>query len=105
MHSKLLFRYIIGHPEHLVSKKAFDSFRKNQWVKNNVKLAAVVVDECHCVVQWGADFRTSFKQLFQLKSIFPSVPTLALTATASLNMQSEIKQSLHLKKTAVISAC
>ena len=42
-----------------------------------------VIDEVHCVVQWGKDFRYDYLKLKTLKEDFPKVPILGLTATAT----------------------
>ena len=54
---------------------------------NMSRVTCIAVDEAHCVSQWGHDFRSSYKNLGNLKTLFPSVPILALTATATPHVQ------------------
>jgi ATP-dependent DNA helicase RecQ len=59
------------------------------------------IDEAHCVSQWGHDFRPEYIQLSVLHERFPSVPRIALTATADAQTQAEIVQRLQLEKARV----
>ncbi|RHY47440.1 hypothetical protein DYB30_006394 [Aphanomyces astaci] len=68
------------------------------------KLSRFVVDEAHCICQWGHDFRKDYMELGQLRRRHPGVPITALTATASDKTVQSIATSLglvtpHLEKT------
>ncbi|KAM9746127.1 ATP-dependent DNA helicase Q5 isoform 1-T1 [Menidia menidia] len=60
-------------------------------------LSYLAVDEAHCVSQWGHDFRPDYLKLGDLRDRLPGVLCLALTATASKNVQADIVQSLRLR--------
>jgi ATP-dependent DNA helicase RecQ len=59
-------------------------------------LALIAVDEAHCVSQWGHDFRPEYRALGRLAELFPSVPRLALTATADARTREDIREALRL---------
>jgi ATP-dependent DNA helicase RecQ len=60
------------------------------------RLALIAIDEAHCVSQWGHDFRPEYLQLALLRSRFPGVPRIALTATADAQTRAEILERLEL---------
>lgn len=61
-----------------------------------VGICLVAVDECHCVSQWGNDFRPSYRQIGELRARLSDIPFLALTATATPFVRRDICQSLAL---------
>ena len=61
------------------------------------KVVAIVIDEAHCISQWGQDFRKAYARLGDLRIIFPRVPIHAYTATATPRVRKEIVQSLMLR--------
>jgi ATP-dependent DNA helicase RecQ len=62
-----------------------------------MNVGLIVVDEAHCISEWGHDFRPSFKEIYKLREIHPEVPIIALTATATPKVREDIIQQLHLK--------
>ena len=60
-----------------------------------------VIDEAHCVSQWGHDFRADYLRLERLKLDFPTVPILALTATANAMVMEDTSRLLRLSKDCV----
>lgn len=63
--------------------------------KMNVSLLAI--DEAHCISQWGYDFRPSYLRIAEIREKLPNVPVLALTATATPEVVSDIQEKLHFK--------
>lgn len=85
------YRIVYVTPEY--ASTAIDQFKR---LDQNIGIDLIAIDEAHCVSQWGHDFRASYRQLGILKKTFPKVPVLAVTATATVNVRSDICRSLQL---------
>jgi len=84
------FRLLYVAPERLVMPGFLEDLQ--QW---NVNLFAI--DEAHCISEWGHDFRPEYRQIATLRGIFPGVPLMALTATATERVRGDIVRQLDLK--------
>ena len=73
---------------------------KVRFEKMNINLIAI--DESHCISQWGYDFRPSYLNIAVLREKKPTVPIIALTATATPDVVIDIQQKLQFKKEKVI---
>ena len=76
-------------PERLIQSYTLDLLSRCQ-------LALFAIDEAHCVSQWGHDFRSDYLSLSLLNDRFPSIPRIALTATADIRTRKEIIERLSL---------
>ncbi|WP_457599683.1 RecQ family ATP-dependent DNA helicase [Hydrogenimonas sp.] len=63
---------------------------------HSVPLAAFVIDEAHCVSEWGHEFREEYRRLHLLKERFPGIPVSAFTATATPEVEADIVRQLGL---------
>ena len=71
---------------------------------HDAPLALIAIDEAHCVSQWGHDFRRDYLQLNELGNLFPDVPRMALTATATARTRTEIVDRLELRDAGIYVA-
>ncbi|KAI0488427.1 hypothetical protein KFK09_028258 [Dendrobium nobile] len=83
-------------PEKISKSKRFMS--KLEKCHNAGRLSLISIDEAHCCSQWGHDFRPDYKNLGILKIQFPHVPLVALTATATYKVQTDLVEMLHIPK-------
>ena len=83
------FRLLYVAPERLMLSGFLDDLKR--W---NVKLIAI--DEAHCISEWGHDFRPEYRQISKLRKHFPTVPFMALTATATGRVREDIVNHLQL---------
>jgi ATP-dependent DNA helicase RecQ len=81
------YKFLYISPERLSSELFQTKIRK-------VKVQMITVDEAHCISQWGHDFRPAYRRIGELRSMFPGVPVLALTATATAAVVKDIQQQL-----------
>jgi ATP-dependent DNA helicase RecQ len=84
------FRLLYAAPERLMLSGFLADLQR--W---NVNLLAV--DEAHCISEWGHDFRPEYRQLATLRDLFPTVPMMALTATATERVRADIVSHLRLR--------
>ena len=78
-------------PERLASQRTLALFGR-------IQIALFAIDEAHCVSQWGHDFRVDYLQLSMLHEQFPTIPRIALTATADEKTRQEIILRLQLEQ-------
>ncbi|KAM5573738.1 ATP-dependent DNA helicase Q-like 2 [Rosa sericea] len=83
-------------PEKISKSKRFMS--KLEKCHHAGRLSLISIDEAHCCSQWGHDFRPDYKNLGILKTQFPKVPVIALTATATQKVQSDLMEMLHIPR-------
>lgn len=67
-----------------------------------IQISMIAIDEAHCISVWGHDFRPEYRLLCDLPRIFPSVPRIALTATADPVTQKDIIQALDMPEAKIL---
>lgn len=77
---------------------------QSDWILDRIKslpINLIAIDEAHCVSQWGHDFRPAYLKIASLKSHFPKIPFLALTATATERVKEDVIMQLGLENPAI----
>ena len=84
------YKFLYISPERLSSDLFLNKIQK-------IKVCFITVDEAHCISQWGHDFRPAYRRIGELRNLFPDLPVLALTATATPEVVKDIQQQLGFK--------
>jgi ATP-dependent DNA helicase RecQ len=84
------FRLLYVAPERLMMENFLE--RALNW-----SIAQIAIDEAHCISEWGHDFRPEYRELKKLRTLFPDVPIMALTATATKRVRDDIIKQLKLR--------
>lgn len=88
IHNQYKFLYL--SPERLSTELFLERLKR-------MKVSIVAVDEAHCISQWGYDFRPSYLNISNIRTLLPDVPVIALTATATREVVEDIQQKLSFK--------
>ena len=64
----------------------------------SMHVSLITVDESHCISQWGYDFRPAYLKIADIRQLLPGVPVIALTATATPEVVSDIQQRLQFRQ-------
>lgn len=62
-----------------------------------LKVSLIAIDEAHCISEWGHDFRPEYRNIASLRKLFPNVPIIALTASATTRVRQDIARQLEFK--------
>jgi ATP-dependent DNA helicase RecQ len=83
------YRFVFISPEMLKNERVLERLKR-------ISISLFVVDEAHCISQWGYDFRPDYLNLGNVRQLLGKPTTLALTATATKKVREDIIQLLHL---------
>jgi len=84
------YQFLYTSPERIQSRLFIERFKQ-------MKVGLIVVDEAHCISEWGHDFRPSFMEIKNLRAYHENVPIVALTATATTKTKADIIEKLELR--------
>ncbi len=91
------YKLLYAAPERLM----LDHWQENLRAWN---VAAIAIDEAHCISEWGHDFRPEYRQIARLREWLPDIPLMALTATATERVREDIVKHLRLREPEVFVA-
>ena len=84
------YKFLYISPERLDTEIFRTKLRK-------MHISMITVDESHCISQWGYDFRPAYLKIAEIRELLPDVPVLALTATATPEVEKDIQARLHFR--------
>lgn len=84
-------QFLYVSPERLSSELFLAKFKA-------MRISMIVVDEAHCISQWGYDFRPAYLNIADIRLIHPHAPVLALTATATTQVVKDIQEKLRFRE-------
>jgi ATP-dependent DNA helicase RecQ len=88
-------KFLYVSPERLQTEIFIERFKR-------MNVGLIAVDEAHCISQWGYDFRPPYMQIASLRELRPEIPFIALTATATKEVQDDIVERLKFRSDAAI---
>ncbi|MBC9796248.1 RecQ family ATP-dependent DNA helicase [Sinomicrobium weinanense] len=88
------YKFLYLSPERLQQDLVLERIRQ-------MPVNLVAIDEAHCISQWGNDFRPAYRNCAVLKEMFPNVPTIALTASATAKVTEDILENLRIGEATV----
>ncbi len=83
-------KFLYTSPERLKSELFIERFKQ-------MKIGLIVIDEAHCISEWGHDFRPAYREIAKLKIHHPNTPIIAVTASATQRVKDDIIKQLELK--------
>jgi len=90
------YKFLYLSPERLQSKRFLEYC-------DGMPVNLLAIDEAHCISQWGYDFRPAYLEIATIRTYFPGVPLLALTASATPRVQQDICEKLLMKQPAIFT--
>jgi len=88
------YKFLYLSPERLQSDLVIQKIKE-------ININLIAVDEAHCISEWGHDFRLSYRLIYKVRDLFPTINMIALTATATKKVVDDIIENLNLSKTSI----
>ena len=88
------YKFLYLSPERLQSDLVIQKIKE-------ININLIAVDEAHCISEWGHDFRPSYRLIYKVRDILPTINMIALTATATKKVVDDIIENLNLSKTSI----